>query len=86
MEVYFDEKIFLLDDYLTMNAHGVSGGALALKHQDKGHKAELEAFQQAVAGGGRFPIPWDELLETWSVSQIADRICREGEKGEDFEF
>ena len=79
MEVYCDEKVFLLDDYHTMNAHGVSGGALALKQQDKGHKAEIAAFHRAVAGGERFPIPWEELLETWEVSQIADRICRAGE-------
>ncbi|MCU0772591.1 MAG: bi-domain-containing oxidoreductase [Verrucomicrobia bacterium] len=79
MEVYFDEKAFILDDYLAMEAHGMSKAGLALKQRDKGHAAELAAFHRAVATGERFPIPWEELVETWQVTWQADQICRSGE-------
>lgn len=79
MRVFFDEKVIVLDDYLGMTAHGVANCGLLLKSQDKGHAAELRAFQAAAVSGERFPIPWDELLETWQVSHLADGICRGGE-------
>ena len=79
MQVFFDGKAFILDDYRVMQAHGVHKAGLKVNVQDKGHTAELEAFMCAVGSGERFPIPWDELLETWQVSHLADRVCREGD-------
>ena len=79
MEVFFDEKVFILNDYLSMEGHGMSKGNLALKRQDKGHARELEVFRSTAISGERFPIPWEELVETWQVSWQADQICRKGE-------
>jgi predicted dehydrogenase/threonine dehydrogenase-like Zn-dependent dehydrogenase len=79
MQVFFDEKTFLLEDYLTLRAHGSKNAGMELKIQDKGHGAELAAFAAAACGGQRFPIPWEELMETWEISHHADRICRFGE-------
>ena len=79
MQVFFDEKTFLLEDYLTLKAHGSKNAGMELKIQDKGHGAELAAFAAAACGGERFPIPWEELLETWEISHHADRICRSGD-------
>lgn len=76
MQVFFDEKSFVLDDYLTLTAHGMGKADMQLKNQDKGHSAELAAFTAAACGGERFPIPWEEMLETWDISHHADRICR----------
>ena len=78
MKVFFDGKVFVVDDYLKMESHGHRGSGLETKIQDKGHRAEIEAFHETVAKGGRFPIPWEELCETWRVSHEADRICRAG--------
>ncbi|MFK7911763.1 MAG: Gfo/Idh/MocA family oxidoreductase [Akkermansiaceae bacterium] len=78
MEVYFDQKIFKLDDYLTMDAHGMPKAELILKQQDKGHATEMKAFRDAATSGERFPIPWEELVETWQVTRQADEICRQG--------
>jgi len=36
----------------------------------------LAAFATALTSNERFPIPWQELLETWDISHHADRICR----------
>lgn len=79
MQVHFDEKSIVLDDYRTLRCHGIEGSDLELKQQDKGHAAELESFRRAVGTGERFPIPWDELCETWSVCWQADRTCRAGD-------
>ena len=79
MKIYFDEKIIEVDDYIAMRAHGIPGVGLELKQQDKGHAGELEAFHTAGVSGERFPIPWEELVETWQVSWQADQICRVGE-------
>jgi len=78
MEVFFDGKAFVLDDYLTLAAHGMPKAGVALKQQDKGHARELEAFCDAVASGHRFPIPWEELAETWRVSWQANEVCLKG--------
>lgn len=78
MEVFFDQKAFILDDYLTMEAHGMPKAEMTLKQQDKGHAAELEAFRDAASSGERFPIPWEEMIETWWVTWQADQICRKG--------
>jgi predicted dehydrogenase len=84
MEVFFDQKAFVMDDYLTMAAHGMPKAGIELKQRDKGHAAELAAFREAAsAGNKRFPIPWEELAETWQLTWQADRICRTGESIED---
>lgn len=79
MEVFFDQKVFVMDDYLTMEAHGMPKAGLELKQRDKGHAAELSAFREAASSGERFPIPWEELVETWWVSWQADQICLKGD-------
>lgn len=79
MEVFFDQKSFILDDYLTMSAHGMPKAELTLKLQDKGHSAELAAFRDAASNGERFPIPWEEMVETWQVTWQADQLCRHGD-------
>jgi len=78
MEVFFDEKAFVLDDYFKLQGYGTAKAGLDLKQVDKGHAGELEAFHAALASGEQFPIPWEELAETWRVSWQADRICRAG--------
>ena len=78
MKVFCDEKIWDLNDYLTLTIYGAKEDTITLKKQDKGHVAEMEAFQQAIVAKERFPIPWDELKEVWEASYHADRLCRVG--------
>jgi predicted dehydrogenase len=68
MEVFVDGKTAVLDDYQILTIWGGPGG-LRLRRQDKGHTAELQAWHAALISGERFPIPLDELLETWTVTQ-----------------
>lgn len=76
MEVFFDGKTFLMDDYLVLKEYGVRFKENKLKVQDKGHSGEWKVFHRALMEGERFPIPWAELEETWRISWQADQICR----------
>ena len=78
LKVFWDEKAAMVHDYLTMEGHGMKGLNQQLKDQDKGHRREWEVFHQALRAGNRFPIPWDELSETWRVCHVADSLCRKG--------
>jgi predicted dehydrogenase len=78
MEVFFDQKCFVMDDYLTMQAHGMPKASIELKHRDKGHAAEIAAFVDATTTNSRLPSPWEEMAETWRVTWQADQICRTG--------
>jgi predicted dehydrogenase/threonine dehydrogenase-like Zn-dependent dehydrogenase len=49
-----------------------------LQKQDKGHRAEAEAFVRALVGGEGAPIPWEELRATTIASILAVRSIREG--------
>jgi predicted dehydrogenase len=46
--------------------------------QDKGHRAELGAFANAVRNGGPVPIPWPELRAVSIAAILAVRSIREG--------
>ena len=41
---------------------------MRLGRQDKGHKAAVAAFIEAIQHGGSSPIPFDELVEVTRVS------------------
>ena len=74
MKVFCDEQLFELDDYKKLKAYG-SSADLTLKKQDKGHLHELKIFAEHIQKGARFPIPWEELKETWEITrQIADYV------------
>ena len=74
MTVFCDEKLFEMHDYKELKAYGTFG-SLSLKKQDKGHFHELEVFAEALRKGERFPIPLEEMKETWEISrQVADLL------------
>ena len=77
MKVFCDEQIFEMHDYKVLKTYGTSTD-LSLKKQDKGHLRELQVFAEFIINGERFPIPWEELKETWEVTkQIADSVFSE---------
>jgi predicted dehydrogenase len=49
-----------------------------LQKQDKGHRAEVETFVEALTKGGPSPIPWEELKAVTMASMLAVRSLREG--------
>ncbi|HHW40494.1 MAG TPA: Gfo/Idh/MocA family oxidoreductase [Syntrophomonadaceae bacterium] len=65
VEIYGEGKTFILEDF--RRARFASGGNVRVLRgggQDKGQKAELQAFVQAVLGKRPAPIPFEELVYT----------------------
>lgn len=79
MKVFWDEKSLFLTDYLSLAGHGLKVSGSELKQQDKGHRNEWLALRDALRSGERFPIPWEELAETWRLCHQADQACRYGD-------
>lgn len=79
LKVFWDEKALFLTDYLALEGHGLKVGTGVLKAQDKGHRNEWLALRDSLRRGERFPIPWEELEETWRLCHQADEICCRGE-------
>lgn len=69
LEVFCAGRILQLDNFRKLHGYGWPGfRKLNLWRQDKGHRAEVAAFCQAIAAGGASPIPFDELKEVTQLS------------------
>ncbi len=62
-------RILQLDNFRYLRGYGWPGfRTMRLWRQDKGHRAAVAAFLQAIREGGPSPIPFDELVEVTQVS------------------
>ena len=69
LEVFCAGRVLQLDNFRMLRGYGWPGfKKMRLWRQDKGHKAEIAAFVQAVRQGGPAPIPVEELVEVTRVS------------------
>ncbi len=79
VEVIGGGRIAVIEDFReVVTCAGGKIKKVRLGGQDKGHRAEIEAFGDAVAGGGPWPIPWEELRAVSLASLLAVRSIREG--------
>lgn len=75
MEIYVEGKVIMLDDYRRLTIAGAKLKALEMPAQDKGHKAELEAFAHAVRQGGEWPIPlWQQVQATEIALRVEEML------------
>jgi predicted dehydrogenase len=79
VEILGGGRVAVIDDFRRLETcaagrRSTSRGA----RQDKGHRAEVEAFAAALAGGGPAPIPWEEIRAVSLASILAVRSLREG--------
>ena len=74
IEGFAGGRVVTIDDFraFTTAADGRVERAAKSQAQDKGHRAALHAFVQAVASGGPAPVDEAELIET-SLATIAVR-------------
>jgi predicted dehydrogenase/threonine dehydrogenase-like Zn-dependent dehydrogenase len=63
VEVFTGGKVAVLEDFrkLELMENGKRTIMASRLHQDKGHKAEWEAFANAITSGGLPPIPYSQL-------------------------
>jgi len=82
VEVIGGGRVVVIDDFrlLTTCAHGKTQTRKfdLLGGQDKGHRAEIAAFADALTKGDAWPIPWPELRATSAAAILAVRSLREG--------
>ncbi|MGE5848597.1 MAG: bi-domain-containing oxidoreductase [Candidatus Methylomirabilota bacterium] len=68
MEVYVDGRVLVLDDYRVLESYGVKGAGFRTTLQDKGHRAELEAFHRLATGQADAHLALDEYIEITELS------------------
>ncbi len=69
VEVFSEGRVLQLNNFRRLTGYGWPGfKKMNLWHQDKGQRACAAAFVQAVAQGGRAPIPLEEILEVSKVT------------------
>ena len=81
IEVHGGGRSAVLDDFRRLEL--VKDGARQVVRrwwrQDKGHRAEFEAFVHAVRNNGLSPIPFEEIVATTRATFAAFESLREGE-------
>ena len=71
LTVHSDGRTAVLDDYRALDLGGTSS-PVALGRPDKGHRAELQAFADAVRGRRPWPISLDEQLGAVDAALAVD--------------
>jgi len=79
IEVIGGGRVAVIDNFreLTTVRNGKTA-RIPYGGQDKGHRAEIEALEQALTQGGNAPISWKELRAVTLASILAVRSLREG--------
>jgi len=78
MELFFDGKVLLLDNYKTLTINASKKPVVNTKVIDKGHKEELVAFANTILNGGEWPIPlWQQVQATEISFKVEERIRRD---------
>ncbi len=65
IDVYNDGRVFSISDFRSLQAEGSDLKPVKSRVQDKGHKAEIIAFVEAIQAGGPWPLPlWEQVQAT----------------------
>jgi predicted dehydrogenase len=82
VEAFSGGRVAVLDDYRTLEVvhNGKRQHERSRLRQDKGHRAEWEAFTSAILAGGPPPIPYTHLSGVTAASFAAVEALRSGEK------
>jgi predicted dehydrogenase len=82
VEVFAGGRIGVLDDYrsLALIHNGKRKTERSRLRQNKGHRAEWEAFAATILEGGEPPIPYDHIFGVTAASFAAVEALRSGDK------
>ncbi|MEI6696628.1 MAG: bi-domain-containing oxidoreductase [Bacteroidota bacterium] len=78
IEVFTQEKTFVIDNWRTLKAYGVKGFSNMSTKQDKGHKAQFALITERIKTGGDALIAFDEIINTTKASFAAIESLKEG--------
>jgi predicted dehydrogenase/threonine dehydrogenase-like Zn-dependent dehydrogenase len=69
LEVHFDEKSIIVDDYKYIKGYGLKVADIRTRESDKGQLDELEILARYLSGSGdQWPISWESMLETTKIT------------------
>lgn len=68
LEIFSGGQVVVIYDFKEMNLLGKSSKQEKIPKQDKGHKAELAAFINAIEKGTSAPIPFEEICHVTLVT------------------
>jgi predicted dehydrogenase len=69
IEVHFDEKSIVLDDFKTLKGYGVNVNEITSSSPDKGHIDELNALYDSLSGKAKnFPIELHDMIQTTELT------------------
>lgn len=78
-EVFADGRVYSVDDFKRLSVAGANGPKLSSAAPDKGHRAELTAFADAVRNGGAWPMPLWQQIEAMRIAfEVESRIAKSG--------
>jgi predicted dehydrogenase len=79
VECFWDGRIATIDNWKSLHGYGSSAPrANPFAGQDKGHRAQIDAFARAVREGGAAPVPLAEVLEVSRWAIVAGELARRG--------
>ena len=77
VEVYSQERTFIMDNFRKTEAFGVKGFSKMKTSMDKGHKNQFHRLIKAVQDGGDVLIPFDSIVNTTRASFAAIQSLKE---------
>ncbi len=81
IEIYAQGRVLVVDNFRKLEAYGFKGGAAAMRgRQDKGHKAQFEAYLAFLRGGGPPPVPFEAVVNTTMATFAAVKAFGSGGK------
>ncbi len=74
VEIHFDEKTIVIDDYKSIKGYGVTLNDIRVDRADKGHLKEMEVLCDVLQGKSkRWPIELWDLFQTTEVTFAIDQ-------------
>jgi len=69
MEIHYDEKTIVMDDYKTLKGYGVKVKEISKGRSDKGQKEELESLYETLKGNkAEWPIELWDMIQTTEIT------------------
>lgn len=78
IEVYSQERVFVIDNWRKLQAFGVKGFSKKSGTMNKGHKDEFALLNERMLGGGAPLIPVDSIVNTTKASFAAIESLKNG--------
>lgn len=79
MEIHFDEKTIIIDDFKSIKGFGVKVEEIKRHVSEKGHLKELEILNDVLQGKmSQWPIELWDMFQTTEVTfeiEKGDRLC-----------